>query len=390
MKVLVAHNEYSAAVPSGENVAVRRQLVDLERAGMQVVPYLRSSDEIGGSGGPGRLRAAASALGASDARRDLVRLLHDERPDILHLHNPFPLLSARVIDFAHSHGVPVVQTVHNFRHECISGNFFRDGHDCADCVGRATSYPGVQHACYRESRSQSAVMTLAQVAHRPAFRRLDGVIALTPELVGHLLGYGITADRISVVPNTVPDPGPPAGSGSGVLFAGRFSQEKGLALLAAAWSDLPEHSAGMLTIAGDGPERALAVDLAARRGDVRYVGAMPAERVGGLLQATAVVVVPSRWREVCPLIVLEALAHGRPVLATNCGGLPYLVGSDGGWVVEDTRDALHTGLLAALGADAAAASEAARARYLREFAPAAVTGQLVAAYEQVLRRTRRQ
>lgn len=389
MKVLVAHNEYVSAVPSGENVAVRQQVDALRGAGVEVVPYLRSSDEIGTPGGPGHLRVAASALGASASRADLHRLLRDERPDVVHLHNPFPLVTARVVGYAHAYGVPVVQTVHNYRHECVAGSFFRDGHGCTDCLRHATSYPGIQHACYRGSRGQSLVMTVAQRAAVPQLHRLDRVIALTPALVDHLVGYGFAADRISVVPNSVPDPGaPPAGPGSGVLFAGRVSAEKGLRLLAAAWSQLPEHAVGTLTIAGDGPDRDVAVGLAASRADVRYLGAVRPGEVGGLVRAAALVVVPSEWAEVCPLIVLEALAHGRPVLATDRGGLPYLVGDDGGWVVEPTADALRAGLLAATRL-AAGAAGAARARYLREFAPASTTAALLAVYDLLGPRTPR-
>ena len=387
MKVLVAHNEYVSSIPSGENVAVERQIAALRSVGVEVVPYIRSSDEIGTPDGPSPLRAAASTLGLSDSRRDLIRLLDDERPDLLHLHNPFPLLSARVIRYAQSRGVPIVQTVHNFRHECVAGTFFRDGTDCTDCLRHRSSLPGVRHACYRGSRAQSTVMTGAQVAYRPAFRRLDRVIALTPALVGHLTGYGFPAERVSIVPNTVPDPGTPSAPGSGVLFAGRLMPEKGVRLLAAAWSDLPEHSAGTLTIAGDGPDRAVVTDLAGRRSDVRYVGPVPPAEVGALLSAAACVVVPSQWREVCPLIVVEALAHGRPVLATNRGGLPFLVGPDGGWVVEPTPAALAAGLVAATSTGSAASHAAsARARYLREFAPDTVTEKLVAVYEQTLQR----
>lgn len=387
MKVLIAHNEYTSSVPSGENVAVQRQIIALTSAGVDVVPYIRSSDEIGTPDGPGRLRAAASTLGASDSRRDIIGLLDTERPDLLHLHNPFPLLSARVISYAKSRGVPVLQTVHNFRHECVAGTFFRAGRDCTDCVRHLSSHPGVRHSCYRDSRAESAVMTAAQVAHRSTFRKLDRVIALTPALADHLTRSGFPGDRITVVPNTVPDPGLQSGLGRGVLFAGRLMPEKGARLLAAAWSQLPDGSTG-LTIAGDGPDRAVVEDLAARRNDVRYVGPVPSGQVSALLTATACVVVPSQWREVCPLIVIEALAHARPVLATNRGGLPFLVGADGGWVVEATPAALAAGIMAAaadpLPADRA---QSARARYLRHFAPGAVTAQLIAAYEQTLERS---
>lgn len=384
MKVLVAHNDYRSGLPSGENVAVRAQMAALDTAGVQVVPYLRSSDEIAAPGRPGRIGAAMSALGVAPALRTVAGILERERPDIVHLHNPYPLISPRIIDVAHAAGVPVIQTVHNYRQVCMAGTFFRDGRECHDCVGHRIGYPGVRHACYRGSRAESAVMAVALARHRPALRGLDRVVALTPSLVEHLVGYGIPPDRIAVLPNTVPDPGPPTDPGRGVLFAGRLGPQKGLALLAEAWSGLPEHAAGPLLVAGDGVERPVAIELAHRRADVAYVGAVPPERVGGLIRASALVVVPSLWPEICPLIVVEALAHGRPVLATDRGGLPYLVGSDGGWLVEANAGALRAGLLRA-SAEAADRAAAARARYLRELSPGVLTGRLVDLYAATAR-----
>ena len=100
VKVLVVHNEYRAALPSGENLVVRRQIDDLRAIGVDVIPYLRSSDELARAGRSGRMRAAASAVGFSDAIGDLRRVLKRERPDVVHLHNLFPLISARVVGLA--------------------------------------------------------------------------------------------------------------------------------------------------------------------------------------------------------------------------------------------------------------------------------------------------
>ena len=209
MKVLVAHNAYRSELPSGENVVVRRQIDDLRAAGVDVIPYLRSSDELTRGGSAGRLRAAASALGAGDSMADLRRVLSRERPDVVHLHNLFPLISPRVVGLAHAYGAAVVQTVHNFRHVCIAGTYFRDGHECHDCRGLAFGHPGVRHACYRGSSLQSAVIATSVAAYRRQLQDVDRVIALAPHLREHCLEYGFPADRVEVIPNTAPDPGPP-------------------------------------------------------------------------------------------------------------------------------------------------------------------------------------
>ena len=86
---------------------------------------------------------------------------------MLHLHNPYPLLSPWVVRTAHRHGVPVVQTVHNYRQVCSSGLYFRDGVICQDCRGRALGVPAIVHRCYRGSRAQSALMATTLAVHRP-------------------------------------------------------------------------------------------------------------------------------------------------------------------------------------------------------------------------------
>jgi glycosyltransferase involved in cell wall biosynthesis len=385
MKVLVVHNDYRAATPSGENVAVRAQVASLRAAGVDVVTYLRSSDEIASRTGLARAALPLEPLMGPGATRALRQILDEQAPDVVHLHNVFPLISPRVIDAAHERGIGVVATAHNYRLVCARGTYFRDGHDCHDCAGLPIGVPAVVHACYRDSREQSLVMATALAAHRRRFRRVDGYVALTPLMAEHLVSYGIDRDRITVVPNFAPDPGMEPPPGDGALFAGRLSPEKGFRLLAAAWEGLAEGACGPLVIAGDGRDRPDVLALTRRRSDVRYVGAVSPEAMPALISSASVIVVPSLWDDVCPMIAIEAMALGRPVLATARGGLPYLVGADGGEVVEATSSALRAGLSRLLQAGPAA-GQAARARYERLFAPDVVTAALVGVYERVLAR----
>src|SRR3954451_10914811 len=161
MKVVVAHNRYAAAAPSGENVIVDAEIAQLRAAGVTVLPFLRSSDDIGALPLLDKALLPVSPIYNRHAQRDLARLLAAERPDLVHLHNPYPLLSPWVIRTAHAHGLPVIQTVHNYRQVCASGLYFRDGHICTDCKGRAFGLPAVIHSCYRGSKAQSAAMATA-------------------------------------------------------------------------------------------------------------------------------------------------------------------------------------------------------------------------------------
>ncbi|MGR6322730.1 glycosyltransferase [Micromonospora soli] len=418
MRIVVAHNRYRAAQPSGENTIVDAEIAQLAAAGVEVLPFLRSSDEIPAMSKTAKALLPISPIWAPQAQHDLDRLLAEHRPDVLHLHNPYPLLSPWVIRTAHQRGVPVVQTVHNYRQVCSSGLYFRDGMICQDCRGRALGVPAVVHRCYRGSRVQSALMATTLAVHRPTWKSVDRFIALTTAVADHLRDYGIPDERIVVKPNAVPDPGPPAPLGEGFLYLARLTPEKGLGLLLEAWRRHPVGALGPLRIAGDGELRPLVEAAAAERADVIYLGPLDRAGVRAAIEASSVVLATSTWHDVLPTVIIEALASGRPVLGTALGGIPYLVGADtprepagtgpaelasapaggadrpavpaglergdAGWVVPPEPAALAAALPVAR-AGAAALAAPARARYERIFHPDVVTKRLIDIYADVAR-----
>jgi glycosyltransferase involved in cell wall biosynthesis len=379
MKVVVAHNRYREAQPSGENTIVDLEIDQLAAAGVEVLPFLRSSDEIATMSPAAKALLPVSPIYAPKAQRDLAELIRAHRPDVLHLHNPYPLISPWIVRTAHRFGLPVLQTVHNYRQVCASGLYFRDGGICHDCRGKTIPLPAVRHRCYRGSAAQSAVMATALTLHRPTWRSVDGYLALTDAIKDHLIGYGIPPERITVKPNAITDPGPPTPLGTGFLFfSGRLSEEKGVRLLLDAWQRHPDGANGPLRVAGDGDLRPLVESVAARRGDVEFLGRLDRPGVDAALSATAVVLATPTWHDVLPTVVLEALAAGRPVLGTDLGGVPYEVG-DAGWVVPAEAGALAAALPRAA-AEAAVKAPLARLRYERTFHPDVVTKHLLDTY----------
>jgi glycosyltransferase involved in cell wall biosynthesis len=381
VKVVVAHNRYREAVPSGENVIVDTEIAQLTAAGVEVVPFLRSSDSIRDLPPAQKALLPLAPIFGRAAQRDLAAVLAEHRPDVLHLHNPYPLLSPQVVRTAHEHGVPVVQTVHNYRQVCSSGLYFRDGHNCRDCRGKVFGWPAVVHRCYRGSAAQSAVMATTLAVHRGTWRSVDRYVALTDRIAAHLVDYGIPADRIVVKPNGLPDPGEPAPLGDGFLYAARLSAEKGLPLLLEAWRRHPDGALGPLRIAGDGELRPLAERAAAERADVTYLGPLDRVEMTAARQAAAVIVAVPTWDDVLPTVILEAMAAGRPVVGTAVGGIPYLLGNDpaAGWLADPDPAALAA-VLPVARSEAATVAPVARNRYLQAFHPDVLTGRLIEIY----------
>lgn len=392
-RVLLVHERYQQR--GGEDVVVDAQAALLAAAGHVVERLDVDNTAIpAGDGLPGRLRLAGNTFWSRGGVRIVREAVDRFRPDVVHVHNTFPLLSPAVLGAARDAGPAIVQTLHNFRLVCPNGLLFRDGRPCEDCVGLPLALPGVVHGCYRGSRAGSAVVAGMLAVHRGrgTWRRdVDRFVVLAEFARDRLARGGVPRSRISVVPNFAQPDGPPAdGPGEGLLFVGRLSPEKGLGTLLEAWRGAAID--GSLRIAGDGP---LAPDVrAAAEGDPRIVplGRLEAGAIRDEMRRARALVVPSTTYENCPMTVIEAYAVGRPVIASGHGGLGELV--EDGETGLRVRPGDAAGLRAALErasngpADMLAMGRAARARFEARYAPEAAYGALRAVYRQAALRRR--
>jgi glycosyltransferase involved in cell wall biosynthesis len=356
----------------------------LRAAGIEVATYFRSSDEIDSMGVFERLALPIRPIYSDeDAKAFRVRL-REFRPDVVHLHNPFPLISPWVVRVATTEGTPVIQTVHNYRHSCPAGTFFRDGAVCQECAGKRFAWAALRHGCYRDSRLDTAVMVGAQLAHRGTRQLVDRYLAISDFVGGWLIAEGIPPGRVTVKPNAVRDPGPLTPPGDGFLFAARLDPEKGVELLLDAWERSGLGSRSRLVIAGDGPLRPVVERAAARDTGISYVGLVSQEQLQSLMTAAAVVAVPSTWDECFGMVAAEALAAGRPVIATQVGGLAEIVDGEVGWLSEPLAGSLAQRLVEAVDSDLRRLGIAARRRYEQRYSPVAVTDRLVNTYLEVV------
>jgi glycosyltransferase involved in cell wall biosynthesis len=383
VRVLIAHNRYRSEMPSGENRVVDDDVAALTAAGVEVETFFRESDSIAALGPMARASLAVSPTYSAEAVREFKKRLDEFRPDVVHLHNPVPLISPWIVRTAAKAGVPVVQTIHNYRHACPSStSLFRDGRICEDCVGKSFPWPGVVHGCYRGSRAQSLSMAVSARVHRSTWQLVDRYLPVS-EFVGHYLTLaGIPADRITVRPNSTARRGPVKPPGSGFLFVGRLTAEKGVSLLLSAWEKAAVWDEHRLVVAGDGPERELVLAAAGR--NVDYRGVVDQDGVARLLDETSVVVIPSLCYEGFPRLLAESLERGRPVAATALGSLKDWVTPEVGWTAG-TTPAAFAEMLARVAADTTIAAKSAAARRFFEahLTPEGALEQLLDVYRQV-------
>ena len=315
LTVLLVHNFYQR--PGGEDRVFETEGQMLEAAGHRVLRYTLHNDAVGGLG---RAALAARSVWSRESYAAVEALVRDERVDVAHVHNTLPLASPSVYVAARRAGAAVVQTLHNYRLVCPGAYLMRDGALCHDCVGRAVALPGVRHGCYRGSRAATAVVAGTTALHRAAgtYRHaVDRYIALSKFARGVFARGGLPAERIAVKPNALAD-APTLGPGGGpVLFAGRLSEEKGIDVFLEAWASDP--ALPPLDVAGDGPLAARVEAAAAADPRVRWLGWQDGDAMKRLVQHASLLIAPSTWYEGWPLTVVEAMASGTPVVATDHG-----------------------------------------------------------------------
>jgi glycosyltransferase involved in cell wall biosynthesis len=391
MRVLVVHNRYSSRVPSGENLAVDDEVRWLAGAGVEVERHEVSNDQLVAPGPLGRVRDGVEAVWSWSAAKRLGAAIDRFAPDLVHVHNLFPLVTASAPHLALRAGLPVVWTVHNRRVSCVAGGYFRDGAPCHECRP-GWRVPGVVHRCYAGSVSASALVTAASSVFRARARRADVTPIAPSDAVRAWLGTaGFDPAKVRVKHNGVSAPisAPPLpGTQGDFLFLGRLARYKGVSLMLDAWRRADVDA--RLVIVGDG-EGAGEVDEAARSDPrITWSGQVDPDAVGTHIAGARAVVVPSLIPETFGRVAAEAFAHSRPVITTGQGGLREIVDADSGWVTGTDVDAMARAFTTAA-ADAGEVDSKGRVahdRWERLFSPQATTRHLVEIYSSILSRPR--
>jgi glycosyltransferase involved in cell wall biosynthesis len=378
LRILFVHNAYQQR--GGEDSVVDDEIQLLRENGHEVELYRRDNHDIASMG---KLAAVRDTLWSARTVREVEAVLIRFRPDVIHTHNTFPLISPSLYWAAAKRHVPVVQTLHNFRLLCPQAMLLREGKVCEDCVGKLP-WRGVAHRCYRGSLPQSAALAGMLVLHRGLgtyANKITRYIALNDFCREVFVRGGLPANRLCVKPNFVSDPGVGSVIRKGFLYVGRLSVEKGITTLAAALAEEPGQQCEVI---GTGPEGGEIVRLP----NVKMAGWQQGDYIAARMKNSLALVMPSLWYENFPRTLVEAFACGLPVIASRLGAMAALI-RDGetGLLFEpgDARDLAAKLAWAQVHPDAMRGmGEAARWEYESKYTPQRNLEMLLAIYREAI------
>jgi len=332
LRILLVHNRY--VLPGGEDRVFESETRLLTEFGCEVSTL---EEQTVNPGSPvEKIRTAANCLWSSAWHSRFKQRIQDFLPDVVHVHNFFPVISPSVYYACRKAGVPVVQTLHNYRLSCPVATFYRDGKICEECLTKGP-FHSVRYACYRGSKLGTATVALMLDGHKLLGTwksKVDCYIALTEFARKKMVAAGLPAQRIQVKPNfVIPDPGARKGTGEFALFVGRLENYKGIPTLMNAWKGVSKVIP--LVILGDGPyAKELRAQVAHQQlSNVEYRGAVSLDKVIAAMKRARFLIFPSEWYEGFPMTIVESFACGVPVITSRLGSMEE--------IVQDGRTGLH-------------------------------------------------
>jgi len=329
MRILSIHNKYK--IKGGEDVVFKAECELLEDHGHEVRAVLFDNKAIHGV--VGKLNTLMGVISNKSSYKRVRDEVISFSPDIIHVHNFFPLVSPVVFDVAHENAIPIVLTLHNYRLICPGALLLRNEKTCEVCVNSTFPFKGVINKCYRNSLIETAALGFMNYWHNEIGtwgNKIDRFIVLTDFAKKKFLNSSLNVEGGQFVtkPNFVPDYGE-GGGGDRFLFVGRLSHEKGISVLLETFSQ----SNFKLAIIGEGPLINEVEEAEKVNKNITYLGCQGRKAVIKAMKSCRALIFPSIWYEGMPMTILEAFSCGCPVIASKLGSMVELI--------EDQVNGLH-------------------------------------------------
>lgn len=321
MRILSLHNYYQFR--GGEDVSRDLESEMLQKRGHVVLDHLIDNAQITS---PVPLSVGIRAMWSASDYAAVRRLIREQGIEMVKIDNFFPLLSPSIHYAARREGVPIVQSVRDYRLICPEGRFIRNDKLCQLCSKRAFPLPSIIHGCYRSSRVQTVAVAGMLTAHKLMgtwSKTVTAYVAVSEFVRRILIENHFPADRVFVKPDFVPDVEAGRGDGDYALYVGRLSPEKGLSTLLEAWRRIQPRMP--LKLAGNGPMRPEVQEAARTIPDIEYLGPKPIQDVLALMGRAKALIFPSICYETFGRTIVEAFSKSLPVIATRLGNMDAMV-----------------------------------------------------------------
>lgn len=346
MKILLVHNYYGSSAPSGENKVFEAEKTMLEKHGHEVAVYTRHSDEIRGTGNGelrtvsriwGMVKGALCTVGNPFAARAVTKKCKEFKPDVVHFHNTFPLISPLAVRAASKYA-PVVMTLHNYRTACAAGVPTRDGKTCSLCIDKKCAWDGIKNRCYRGGFLATVPLSINIALYRRWLPRWVRRFLVFSEFQRNKMQeYGFPNDVMTLKPNSISPDHPchkDTAKENQIVYVGRLSPEKGVHTLINAWRKLGDSIGCRLVMIGDGDYRA-DYESFAEGLDIEFRGKQANDTVRSAIARSKALILPSECWEGMPMTILESFAVGTPCVVSDLGALPeYIRNGELGEVFE--------------------------------------------------------
>ena len=325
MKILAIHNFHRKGSASGDDKVFKSETALLEEHGNEVVRFTVSNDEFDEAGVFGKVRAALGMLWSRKNYTLVKKLIQKEKPDIVHIHTFFPLLSPSVLYAAKRMGVPVTATLHDTRFICPCSTSLRGTKLCNAC-GDGHYFRMCRYNCFKNSKIQSIIVAGIFKYHRirkSFYKQIDRYICLNENQIRLLKDIGFDPKKIIKKYNFVPDAeanlkavkveGLPDRY---VVFYGRIGEEKGIRILMRMWNKITDIP---LVVMGGGPLEGEFAVWAEEKKNVYFLGYTEHEKCLSIVKGGEFVVFPSIWYEGCSMVEIETQSLGKGLVATDLG-----------------------------------------------------------------------
>lgn len=332
MKILQIHNKYTSGL-SGEDTVVKLEHDLLTKHGEEVLQLFATNVEAGPRGLVANIETGINSIWSRYSYKRISDAIDGVKPDILHVHNTFAKLSPSIYWAANKKKIPVILTLHNFRLTCAGSMLLRNGSPCEECVG-CFPWAAIKHRCqYANSTAVGISIAATQAIHHTigTYRnKVNAFIALTQFAKSVMIHAGLPEQKIYVKPNFMIDPltdldAEPLPRKKQFLYAGQISNFKGVDLLVSAWKKVSPKGY-QLIIVGDGAERNQ-LQNSMQDPNIIWLGRRPHQEIFRLMRQSQWLVMPTKCYEGFPMVILESISVGTPVIVPNHGPFPTIITS---------------------------------------------------------------